>query len=325
MTDIQQSTWAKAQLLANGQIQDPAARKLILEQILGALLGAESNWSDKLDVGEISKDPSKLAAISGDLLKLAQLGQPSPGTPDLSDDALKDRMHRLYLSSMPFKICMAILAVGTALFGVNIGVLSLDTTAVNKVRSEAEATANQAKADADRAAAAIKAAVNDTRQREAEAIREATSALISEGVKKLDISGIEGRILSAVRDQSDHRFDEMSNKVSAVDNKIGSSQARLADLDKSISQSIAQSKKQVDDLNQRVLDATAQVNDSTEKANEYGQLVDKWESAVTVAEKTTSDQGIARIVWFALRNDALLTIGTLLASGASVVMGWMAP
>ena len=322
-------------LIADGSLSNPELRRNMLQEAAAAVLGKDPAKLEVVDgapkVVVVSEAEQK--ATAQDLLRIAEASEPPPKEPapapaapkaeaaSLPDDeGLKDRISRIFMSSPAFRICTVILGVATALFGVQLGFLSLDVTAVQKIKAEASTAVNDAKAQADNARNAVAAATADIQQS-----KPSIDIVASKAADKIDIGDARQRVVALLGEKFDG---EVRTRIDLVVKELGQKAAPL--------------KTANDELEQKLQQQTASVKTNTGKLaaleEKYSAqlalfekqqgLISRWESAVSMAEKTAADQTMARFLWMVLRYDAWILISSfglsILAVFLAAVATWKA-
>lgn len=295
----QQSLQQELRLLSEGKIQTPELRTWLLLDVATTLLGNDAEVVKKLREPETPLDDAKFEAIIGDLQQIESLRVAGQAVDDTTnsigtipdDDALKDRISRVFLSSMSFKICFGVLAVGTALFGINLGVLSLDTSAITRATSDANKAISEAKHAGDDAKSQVQAAVYD-----------ATTKIPSLVVDKLDLKEIETRVIVELANRLQPKFDAIDNRVGAAEKAASAANDQLRALSPRI-------------------DGLQKTTDSAlEKASQAKASLESWYSAIDVANKTPAHSWFNGFVWWVLRSNSILLLGSIICSAVALLL-----
>jgi hypothetical protein len=291
-------------LIENGDIAAPQLRTLLLADAARRLLGTGDAVTAALGPEATAEAQKSLAR---DLRQLADANvtpstflptppasaPPPPGGP-IDDDAMKDRITRAFMGSAAFKFCVGVLAVGTILFGVNMGVLMLDTTQAHKIKNEAQAAVDTARAQADNARLSVAGAVA--------AVQADLPRLAAE---RLNVQAIQQQVATDIAGRTNPVLADLAAKANAQAGKLAEQATDLAAL-----------QKRQDSLNDAVASAQATLAENT-------RLLERWQNLVSEARLTAADQGLARVVWFILRTESILLAGatalSLLALLVSVI------
>jgi hypothetical protein len=282
-------------LIANDQISRPDIRKEALKTAATTILGKDSGLIETItsinpdDTQEIKKIVSDLRSLAAGRTRVENPSIHQLQLP--SDDEIKDRVSRVFMSSLAFKICSGVLALGAALFGINMGVLTFDTAAANRIKTEAAIAANDAKQQADNAKNSIAAAIST--------VQVNMDKLIND---KIDIQAVQQRVAVIVSDKLDGKIGELDKKI------------------KNTGTSINDQNTQIDANKQKIGDIQKTIDKSEAKYQEAERLFGRWQSAVEVANKTTADQTLARFVWLVLRWDGWFLTGSVVFSLAALVL-----
>jgi hypothetical protein len=214
------------QLIVDGQIFNPTLRTAMLREATVVVLGKTSEANDGASKDILIALDSDPIGFARDLLRIAETREltnsQAPTSPKADaailpeDDALKDRLTRVYLGSPAFRICFLVLAVGTALFGVNLGVLTFNTDAVLKIKNDATNAVNQAKAQAETAKIAVEGAVASIMQS-----TPSIDTVAAKVVDKINVGETEQRVVTLLGQKFDRDVQARTDKVAReLDEKI---------------------------------------------------------------------------------------------------------
>jgi hypothetical protein len=279
-------TKAVLELIIGNRIVNPTIQRNLLQNIIKKSFGGELE-SHNEDLASLK--PEEVKAIARDLLQVVDHRTSPISLP--SDDVIKDRIGNVFMASVPFKIAVTILGLGAALFGINMGVLTFDTSAANRTKTEAAVAANDAKVAADNAKNAVASAISSMQLDMPRQIAE-----------KINLSDVEPKVASILSEKLSPAIMTLDSKISNVAKSVNEQNVK-----------VEAAERQVNDFQKSVAEINA-------KVAEAQRLFARLESAAEVVNKTTADQTLARAVWLVLRNDAFFLIGSFAVSLVAFVL-----
>jgi len=286
MIDITSEIKRKLELVVNEKINNPAVAAAIVKQASDALIGANTSVPAISDGLSGTSSPEEVRALAADLLQIAppevyRIRASFEGSD--GDDAIKDRLTSVFISSTAFRICLTVLAVGTALFGINIGFLTFDATQATRIKAEADSAVMEAKSQAENAKDAIAGA----------------------------IAGIQGQMTQLLIAQ----VPEMQQQV--VSNLTSLEQPKLSTLSDSIQsdqKTLSTQDKRISDVSQKAADAQKAIDTAKENLDAVNAQFDQLQKMITTAQDTIGSRALAGTVWFIMRRQSSLLTGCLALS-----------
>lgn len=314
-------------LLEQRQIDNAVVRELILKRCVRALLGPDALLEARIQ-DAIGAGLDEAASLARNLRQVlperreatvppAAMPEPLANASALpSDDAIKDRISRVYMQTTAFQISLGMLAVGLILFGIKLNGLSLDASAVERIRSEAQIAAITAKAQADGARVAVQSVVDEVRGEALKLVNEKVAEARSEALQRL-IDRIEtGQVERRAAELAADRVDvaAIRTRIADFDGELKHGADRLTSLGRHIDTLFARTDTVVD-ANQRANESISQtVRLNHDVLSGQRTLID----ALRIADRASADPSWARIVWLVLSHHGALVLVGLVASLAAL-------
>jgi chromosome segregation ATPase len=194
-----------------------------------------------------------------------------------------------------------------------MGVLTLDTSAVNRVKTEAAVAANDAKVAADNAKNAIATAIASTQQEMPRLV-----------IEKLNVGDVQQKVVEILTERMNRNISNLDTKIAKVAEDLNAEGKRITSVAQQVGAKVAEDLnaevKRITGLAQQVGDLQKTAKDLNAQYSETQTLISRWQTAVEVVNKTTADQTLARTVWLVLRNDAWFLLGSLVLSIAAFIL-----
>lgn len=300
-------------MLHNSERLLPEIRAVLLERVIRAVVGdgtallkrvpAASKDPDAPQSRELLYSLSELVRSRGRLSARTQDGGVAP--PAISDDAVLDRIARTFFKHWLGKSLIIILAVSLALIGINVGVMTFQTTDLLEIKAKAETAGEQAslaaqkaKASADESVALINRRFSETKTLEDLAVRTATARITEQGIADLDRAQIGDRAVAAVQAEARRALADTRAQIARQQAQIQRLSQSLGDLQEARTE-IARAQGQI-----KRYEAEAKV----------------WHDTIEGQKETLQNSSLVRMTWSVLSMRGWLIIAATLLSGAAIVL-----